>query len=472
MPKIRITQSSVGQAVTQLPGVASIPGRSGVRTNEAIQIIDSAVNEVRKLRDFSETSEAMLSAKNKMQELSNSAANDDIDNMDTYANQVDGAIDDALASITNPVARLQTKQELDILGLNTKNRMLDDNYGRRKKLATGFFWERMTQNERAYSTGTPEERQIIEAETQLMIEDALDKGLIQPKTAGQFKAGFRNKFQKAFAENYVQIDPEGATKKENYENLDALSASEIAGYRKRAATLLKQRESSERVMASVQLAGNEADVTMKIAKNEIDMFTPQEIVQMVSAGEISREYAEAAINVLSSEPWADIDTPNTGFTELVDEMFSFKNSTIEASREFMIDVLKEAGKGRLNRAEAQYLLEAAANRQRELRSLDVVGETIMAGVNAAFEAGHSAVKEYADTVPDANRTRIYSDFLREAKDDPNNAEGVAANVILNEKKRITPEFNQYKVDDIIVRPQGSFKVIGHDTDGMPLLEPL
>ena len=376
-----------------------------------------------------------------------------LDNKNKYLEELQQAKAESLKGIDNQAIANKLAQELDLS--NTINGLKIEHGFKIKELANNQFnvntWVTSKINEMGGATES--ERLNIQAEIEEQLQIQITQGVLSPEMAA--KILMESKI--ASASSFIFSDPDEAIKalqdKDGfYKDIPAKKSNELI---KSAESYKKRLEVEAAELKQTIRYKNEAILTQKLAKKEIDPLTVSQVTNMVGQGTISEDFGKAYLRVLTSPKSIGGKTKAgkrklAGFTELASQLF--KAETDEEIERSLINLFDETANGnKISQSELEVLLLAADKASKEGKSwisnLGNLGEKIY-----NMETGRMLYN--------------YLERVIEGKDHDTAKE----EAIAEEQMRVNPNRTQYTLGVTYDLPKGMLTVVGYADNGDPKFE--
>jgi hypothetical protein len=198
----------------------------------------------------------------------------------------------------------------------------------------------------------------------------------------------------------------------------------------------------------------ESELIMNLANKEIDRLSAPDIASMVARGEVSREFGEAYIKLLTSPKHIDKKKKieRSGFTKYAKELF--KSDDPEQVRKALVNMLDGAAEGELNEEQLGVLLKVASQSDRNVFLGKVVD-----GLEWLATKGSGVSMPVAPMVYDFFKNILDGDDVEKAR----------KKAIDDSQIRNNPDRTKYMIGDSVETPLGLMYVWDHFPDGSPKL---
>lgn len=423
-------------------------GKTGEQIGEALHRA-SVLAEKTKAQNFLDS---------QLREIQQRAANDNdlsTENLQKYNDEIDQTVADASDIIKTPFDRtdfeLQSASKANIyqarIGSVFTQKKIDVG-----KAELDIFMENK-RNEYVSAVNPMEKEQaLIERDTK--IKEAVEAGYLDPAQAKTMRHAEEKKWAVAQVDYDIDTDPYLAKKMLEQNAYEGLSKPEKT-------KLLKQTNAAIKARA-IEM---ENDVMDRFIDEDI---TVDEILQLsspIDEGGIGSKKAEQYARKLEVKQNRELtqlkkNFPNSKkYVKLVEKMIDDRADSFEF-KQFLVDVFSD---GVVDKEESKKLKELKAG-LRDLKE-NRKGDW--------FKNSANGLLFWARNKPDAVIEASLKSLIH-GTDDLNNItqeqmEETTKGIIREQQGKINPNRNKYDMDQVITTPSGSYKVVGYDDDGEPLV---
>lgn len=423
-------------------------GKTGEQIGEALHRA-SVLAEKTKAQNFLDS---------QLRDIQTRAANDNdlsTDNLQKYRDEIDQSVSDASEFIKTPFDR--TDFELQSASKANISHSRIGSVFTQKKLEVGkaeldIFMDNK-RNEYVSAVHPMEKEQaLIERDTK--INEAVDAGYLDPAQAKTMKHAEDKKWSIAQVDYDIDTDPYLAKKMLEQGAYKGLGESEKIKLKKQADAAIKAR--------AIEM---ENDVMDRFIEEDI---TVDEILQLsapVDEGGLGPKKAEQYARKLETKQNRDItelkrNFPNSKkYVKLVEKMIDDRSDSFEF-KQFLVDVFAD---GVVDKEESKKLRELK-NGLKDLKE-NRKGDW--------FKNSANGLLFWARNKPDAVIEASLKSLIHGTEDLNNitqdQMEETTKGIIREQQGKINPNRNKYQVDQVIQTPSGSYKVVGFDDDGEPLV---
>ena len=306
-------------------------------------------------------------------------------------------------------------------------------------------------------SGSPKDKERIILERNLKIKQAMEAGFLDQASAQKMVYDMDKDWAKAQVEYDISIDP--FTAKELLEGSAYQGISED-----KRIELLKQANTAINAR-TIELEDN---VMNKILADEMSIEELKSLSIPKDKGGLGSVKANIYIEKMESKMKQDITAvekqkpKSKKYIKLIDQMvdnnvdnFNLKQEVVGAYLDGVIDT----NENKMLLSMKKNLQDMRWNRKTDWFTNSVNAVKSWFGQNnPGDDALASSLKTLIQTTPDINNETQES------------MEEKTLGIIRDEQGKINPNRNLYEVGQVISTPAGSFKVVGYDGDGEPLVE--
>lgn len=508
MPKINIPVPSVGQRSSQASGIPAIPSAAASQTKSLVDSMQRSIEAISKMRDFREENIATIQLDRELAQLRAQAEQGDIAQFSDYSSKVDEVVASKTNQLTSPTLRAKAAASFTVAGMKAKNEMLNDYNKRVARESYASFVTRFLDLEQQYSVSDADSRDVLSAQADALIGAAYDEGLITKDKLFEMRKGYKRKWQKSWAENYIEMslngdNPDAEINRQVLDGLSDLTEKDKSDLITKSNERIKAAKKAAEDRKLRETINNEFTLTMAIAEGQASPLINNEVIDMMADGQISVRYGEAMLAALADPAMRD-GSKDVGsiedlfkaaqesgrdkgkeFKDMVDAVFN--STSKDVIRNVVIDILERKAKGQIEKDHLRYLLKAANHRMHKLRALRMSADPdnlTAAGITAgrmagdlltddaayAYDSGKHTIDEFLAGAQSADPARVYAEFLRQTADDSGKAPEAAQRAIDMERALSNPLYLQYRDKEFFPTPFGPRKITGFDVDGTPLVE--
>ena len=470
IPSVPIGQK---QITTQAPVVRAEQGVFSTAvpraTQELAQITSRISQQFEEAQILAEKTRAGTETMRKFKELeleAQSARNiDDITKFrNDYKNRTSKIREEASKLITLPQAKSEFTRAFDRDAIFNEFNIRKTLQQNQNIALESILNENLAQLRESYISGSPESRASVEVKRDLLLDDAVNRGVVTIAEAQIAKGKQQKEWRLAKIDADIEGDAEFALEQlllgEQGIYADVDAGDRLAKETK-ANTKLKRNEKVAKKITNERHTKNELDLTQKLFTNEL---TFAEIQEQFISNNISQKYAGVLDAVLTSPDAINAKTDNATYGKMITAYLGLDESDLDNLREFKIKVLGFHGAGMLSRNDTEFLINKTIDpfTQQKDEGKGFLASTI------------ETIKKWAENSPEpiAATARMINKFVNRVDEKTPEEDIVKAgqDIVVEQQKVINPNRARYQINQVIKLKSGEWKVVDFKEDGDPILE--